>query len=223
MELLSGFIGSYLHLSDEEEADFQNYVNQMDSPIREEIQEMISYWTEKGREPGIQEGILQGRLTGICRDMATIVRIMSLRFKDTSQTTIVDLIEPIFDIEILGNLIVQAAIVPSFEEFESLVKSQYELTHPRDKAVFENSQQRTTLYATDWGERGRKQGIEQGILQSQEEEIVRVRANTQRILEARFANSPSRLMDLLEEINDIAQLRNILLEVATIPSRPHNL
>ena len=62
MELLSGFIGTYLHLNDEEEAEFQNYVNQMDSPIREEIQELISYWTEKGREQGIQEGILQGRL-----------------------------------------------------------------------------------------------------------------------------------------------------------------
>ena len=133
------------------------------------------------------------------------------------------MIEPIFNIEILGNLIVQAAIIPSFQEFESLVRSQYELINKSDKDVFKNSQQRTTLYATDWGERGRKQGIEQGLLQSQQEEMVRVRANTQRILEARFTDSLFRLKEHLEGINDIRLLRDVLLEVATTPSLPHNL
>lgn len=121
MELISGFIGTYLRLNEQEEEQFQQALEQMDLGIKERVMQFVTDWQEKGREQGIQEGLEQGLQQGlIAKGQEDILRILEFRFEDI-QPEVRELIGKIDDLEVLGNLLVQAVTTQSLEAFESVV------------------------------------------------------------------------------------------------------
>ena len=117
MELLSGFIGTYLRLNEDEEEQFQQALEQMDLGIKERVMQFVTDWQEKGREQGRQEGLQQGL---IAKGQEDILRILEFRFEDI-QPEVRELIGKIDDLEVLGNLLVQAVTSQSLAAFESVV------------------------------------------------------------------------------------------------------
>jgi predicted transposase YdaD len=120
MELISGFIGTYLRLDEAEEEEFQQAVERMDLGIKERVMEFATDWQEKGREQGRQEGLEQGLREG---KSGSILRTLELRFDDV-ELELRKLIERIEDLQALDELLVQAVTTQSLEAFASAA-SQY--------------------------------------------------------------------------------------------------
>ena len=60
MQLISGFIDTYLRLSAEEEVVFQEQIQQLQPQEEEPIMEIVTSWMEQGIERGLQQGIERG-------------------------------------------------------------------------------------------------------------------------------------------------------------------
>ena len=121
MELITGFIGTYLPLNEEEEEQFQQTLEQMDLGIKERVMQFVTDWELKGRKQGIQEGLQQGLLQGreegqIAKGREDILRILEIRFEEISQE-LRETIGQIDDLEVLGNILVQAVTTQSLEAF----------------------------------------------------------------------------------------------------------
>jgi predicted transposase YdaD len=126
MELISGFIDTYLQLNEEEEEQFQQLLLSMDSEEKECMMQIVTSWQEKGRE--------QGRLEGKQED---IIRILEIRFEDVS-LDLRGIIERVDNLEVLGNLLYQAVATLSLEEFESVVN---QLVAEEESSESEDTQQ----------------------------------------------------------------------------------
>ncbi len=107
MQLISGFIGTYLRLNEEEEKQFQLVIESMKLETKERIMEFATDWQEKGREQGKQEGRQED-----------IIRILEVRFEDIP-LELRQLVGKIDDLEVLGELLVQAVTISSLEAFAS--------------------------------------------------------------------------------------------------------
>ncbi|RUT09589.1 hypothetical protein DSM106972_000830 [Dulcicalothrix desertica PCC 7102] len=57
IELISGFIGTYLKLNAAEEAEFQRLIATIEPRKQEEVMEIVTDWMERGIEQGMQQGM----------------------------------------------------------------------------------------------------------------------------------------------------------------------
>ena len=65
MQLISGFIDTYLRLNAEEEAVFQEQLNQLQPQEEEPVMEIVTSWMEQGIQQGIERGLQQGIERGL--------------------------------------------------------------------------------------------------------------------------------------------------------------
>ncbi|MDY6784878.1 MAG: flagellar assembly protein H [Cyanobacteriota bacterium] len=112
MELISGFIGTYLRLTEEEEQQFQQELERMELTVKERMMEFATDWQERGREQGRQEGQITQR-------QEDVIRILEVRFAEIP-VELRERIGRIDDLEVLGTLLVQAVTARSLEAFESM-------------------------------------------------------------------------------------------------------
>lgn len=78
MQLISGFIDTYLRLSAEEERRFLAQVSTIKPDNRrEEVMEIVTSWMERGLQQGIEQGLQQGLQQG---EIALILRQLNRRF-----------------------------------------------------------------------------------------------------------------------------------------------
>jgi predicted transposase YdaD len=78
MELISGFVDTYLKLNELEETQFTNELKQAGLVEEEEVMEIVTSWMERGIEKGIQQGRQEGRQEG---EKNLIIRLIKRRFK----------------------------------------------------------------------------------------------------------------------------------------------
>jgi hypothetical protein len=62
MQLISGFVDSYLRLSSEEESIFQSELGTMETREQEQIMQITTSWEQKGITIGREEGRVEGRI-----------------------------------------------------------------------------------------------------------------------------------------------------------------
>ena len=80
MQLISGFVDTYLRLNAQEEQVFQTQLAQLQPQEEEPIMEIVTSWMEQGIERGMQQGIERGMQQGIERgQMALILRQLPRR------------------------------------------------------------------------------------------------------------------------------------------------
>ncbi len=66
MQLISGFIDTYLYLNEEEEKRFQEELAELNPKQQEDVMEIVTSWMEQGLEQGVQQGqaiMVMGQLT----------------------------------------------------------------------------------------------------------------------------------------------------------------
>ena len=85
MQLISGFVDTYLCLNAAEENQFQAELSRMDVTEQEAIMEIVTSWTEQGIQQGIQQGVQQGIQQGVQQgEVALVMRQLSRRFGQIS-------------------------------------------------------------------------------------------------------------------------------------------
>ena len=63
-QLLSGFVGMYLHLNKVEKAEFEEGLEAISPAVKEKAMELMTDWALEGREQGLVEGREQGKTVG---------------------------------------------------------------------------------------------------------------------------------------------------------------
>ncbi|GCL60185.1 DUF4351 domain-containing protein [Microcystis aeruginosa] len=99
MQLISGFIDTYLNLNPAEEIQFQQEISTFSQPVQEGVMQITTSWMRQGIELGIEQGIEQG----IEREKTLILRQIKRKLGEINpslETKIMDL--SIDDVEVLG-------------------------------------------------------------------------------------------------------------------------
>jgi hypothetical protein len=115
MQLISGFIDTYLNLNPVEEIQFQEEISTFSQPVQEGVMQITTSWMrqgieqgiergiEQGIEQGIERGIEQGIERGIEREKTLILRQLKRKLGEINpslETKIMQL--SIDDVEVLG-------------------------------------------------------------------------------------------------------------------------
>ena len=125
MQLISGFVDTYLRLTAAEERRFRVQVGMGSLEEQEEVMEIVTSWMEEGLQQGIKQGIQrgqqQGRQTGMeilllrqmQRRFGTLTPDIEVRIRQLNEIQLSDLGEALFDFSTLADLnnwLVQANI-----------------------------------------------------------------------------------------------------------------
>ena len=102
MQLISGFVDTYLRLNDAEEEVFEAELDRMGLLEEEQVMEIVTSWMEKGIERGIQQGFQQA----LERESALILRQIKNRFRGISQSLEEEISRlSIAEMELLGDVL----------------------------------------------------------------------------------------------------------------------
>ena len=82
IQLISGFVDSYLRLNSEEKIVFQSELSKMELEEKEQIMQITTSWKEEGRIEGRLEGRLEGQKQG---QEATILRLLKRKLGNLSE------------------------------------------------------------------------------------------------------------------------------------------
>ena len=113
IELISGFVDTYLNLDVQEEQTFQSHLGPINLEEQEQIMQLTTSWERrgiaKGRQEGRQEGLLEGRVS-------TILRLLNRKF-GSLDSAISDKISAL-NSEQLDSLTEELLDFQSFEDLE---------------------------------------------------------------------------------------------------------
>src|SRR4028119_782052 len=108
MQLISGFVDTYLRLNEAEEVTFEAELNRMGLSEEEEarVMEIVTSWMEKGIERGFQEGFQQA----LAREAALVLYQLNDRFQGIPQSVEEEIRRlSIVEIELLGEALFKLA------------------------------------------------------------------------------------------------------------------
>ncbi|OSO89826.1 hypothetical protein B7O87_11855 [Cylindrospermopsis raciborskii CENA303] len=69
MQMISGFVDTYLDLSPLEEIEFEEEIRKFSQPIQEGVMQITTSWMRQGLEQGLEQGIAQGLEQGIAQGL----------------------------------------------------------------------------------------------------------------------------------------------------------
>jgi predicted transposase YdaD len=107
MQLISGFIDTYLRLNKIEEQKFQTEIGTLITEEKEEVMQIVTSWMEEGIEKGIERGIEREKnliIRQINRKFRQIAPELETKIRSLSIEIIEDLGEAIFDLETVEDL-----------------------------------------------------------------------------------------------------------------------
>ncbi len=70
MQMISGFVDTYLDLSPLEEIEFEEEIRKFSQPIQEGVMQITTSWMRQGLEQGITQGLEQGIAQGLEQGIA---------------------------------------------------------------------------------------------------------------------------------------------------------
>jgi flagellar biosynthesis/type III secretory pathway protein FliH len=80
MQLISGFVDTYLRLTPPEEATFETELAELSPPEKEGVMELTTSWMERGiaqgLEQGMERGLERGLQQGLERERALALRLL---------------------------------------------------------------------------------------------------------------------------------------------------
>ncbi len=104
MQLISGFIDTYLRLSSEEERLLQADIARIEPTEQEVIMQIVTSWMEEGIEQGKQEEALSLVLRLLPRRIGAVVPALQQRIQQLSQAQLEDLAEALLDFSSAADL-----------------------------------------------------------------------------------------------------------------------
>ncbi|MFM6003200.1 MAG: DUF4351 domain-containing protein, partial [Sphaerospermopsis kisseleviana] len=105
MELISGFIDTYLRLNTPEEQQLETELKQANLVEQEQIMEIVTSWMEKGIKQGIEQGEQKIVKKLLKRRFNNITPSLENRINELSVEQIESLADAIFDFQSVDNLI----------------------------------------------------------------------------------------------------------------------
>jgi len=105
MELISGFIDTYLRLNTAEEQQLETELKQADLVEKEQIMEIVTSWMEKGMEKGIKQREREIITRLLKRRFNNINTELENRISELSSEQIENLADDIFDFQSLDDFI----------------------------------------------------------------------------------------------------------------------
>ena len=104
MQLISGFINSYLRLNEQEEQLFQAEVDKIEPRKQETTMEIVTSWMEKGIEQGKQSEALSLVTRQLTRRIGTVTPELQQRIEQLQLTRLEDLAEELLDFSEVADL-----------------------------------------------------------------------------------------------------------------------
>jgi len=108
VQLISGFIDTYLKLNAEEEAKFQEDIARIEPAQQEEVMEIVTSWMEQGIQRGLQQGKQQEAVALIMRQLTrrfgTLTPQLQERIQNLPVTQLEDLGEALLDFTTAADL-----------------------------------------------------------------------------------------------------------------------
>jgi len=105
IQLISGFIDTYLRLNAEEEEIFQTEVASFQVVEQEVVMEIVTSWMEEGIQRGRQEGEFAVIMRQLTRRISTVDPQLQERIRQLSLTKLEDLAEALLDFSTVEDLI----------------------------------------------------------------------------------------------------------------------
>ena len=99
MQLISGFIDSYLNLNESEEQVFQSELGTIELKEREEVMQIVTSWMSKGIEQGKQEGQASMVMRQLKHKFGEISPDVEAQIQKLSSPQLEDLSEALLDFE----------------------------------------------------------------------------------------------------------------------------
>jgi hypothetical protein len=108
MQLISGFVDTYLNLNQEEESTFQSLLSTMELQEQKQIMEITTSWEQKGILKGLQEGRQEGQSNTILRllnrKLGTLSSAIATQIKSLEPNQLDTLTVDLLDFETLDDL-----------------------------------------------------------------------------------------------------------------------
>jgi hypothetical protein len=108
MQLISGFVDTYLRLNSTEETIFQSELGTMETREQEQIMQITTSWKEEGRVEGIVRGRLEGQSNTILRllnrKLGNLPQEIATRIKSLEPIQLDSLTEDLLDFQSLDDL-----------------------------------------------------------------------------------------------------------------------
>jgi predicted transposase YdaD len=104
MQLISGFVDTYLRLNSEEEAIFQSEISTIDLEQQEQIMQITTSWEQKGRAEGRLEEKLAITLRLLTRKFGTLDNTIADSVRSLKPAQLDSLTEDLLDFETLDDL-----------------------------------------------------------------------------------------------------------------------
>jgi hypothetical protein len=104
MQLISGFVDTYLRLNSDEEALFQSQLGTMETREQEQIMQITTSWKEEGRVEGKKDGQVATILRLLNRKLGNLPEKIVTRIKSLESSQLDVLTEDLLDFETLNDL-----------------------------------------------------------------------------------------------------------------------
>jgi hypothetical protein len=104
MQLISGFVDTYLRLNSKEEAIFQSELGTMETREKEKIMQITTSWKEEGRLEGQKEGQSNTILRLLNRKLGNLPEEIATRIKSLEPEQLDTLTEDLLDFETFEDL-----------------------------------------------------------------------------------------------------------------------
>jgi predicted transposase YdaD len=108
MQLISGFVDTYLRLNSTEEALFKSEISTIDLEEREQIMQITTSWKEEGRVEGREEGRVEGQSNTILRllnrKLGNLPEEIATQIKSLEPNQLDSLTEDLLDFEAFDDL-----------------------------------------------------------------------------------------------------------------------
>ncbi len=104
IELISGFIDTYLRLNTAEEEELNTELKQANLVEEEQIMEIVTSWMEKGIEKGIEQGEQKIIKRQVKRRFNNITPTLESQINSLSSAQLENLADVIFDLQSLADL-----------------------------------------------------------------------------------------------------------------------
>lgn len=105
MQLISGFIDTYLNLSPEEQEEFEAELARIQPKQQEEVMEIVTSWMEKGLQQGLQQGEIKIIMRLLSRQIGVLTPELQERIQRLSIAQLEDLGEAILDFSRVDDLV----------------------------------------------------------------------------------------------------------------------
>lgn len=86
IQLISGFIDTYLDLNTQEERIFQAQLANIEPKEEERVMQIVTSWMRQGIQQGVQQGVQQGELTLILRQLNRRLAEVNPQLQERIQT-----------------------------------------------------------------------------------------------------------------------------------------